>query len=125
MVHPHPTIAARRFSSALEICNGYVVGVYDLSATGGPEHTVLVQGRSAAHVRKLATRLSDRLDSPAEGRAPDGRDAWIVVDGGDVVTHLLTDGALKRFGLTALFAEREHTPESEFFAALAERLQTA
>lgn len=125
MVHPQPTIAAQRFGSTLEICDGYVVGVYDLSATGGPEYTVLVQGRSAAHVRKLATRVSDRLVAPVEGRAPDGTDAWVVVDGGDVVAHILTDGALRRFGLGELFNQKEHLDEAGFASELAERLKSA
>ncbi|MDX1690917.1 MAG: RsfS/YbeB/iojap family protein [Acidimicrobiia bacterium] len=125
MVHPHPELAAKRFGSALEICDGYVVGIYDLAASGGPEHTVLVQGRSAAHLRKLATRLCDRLDASLEGRAPDGQDAWMVVDGGDVVTHLLTLGALERFGLIDLFARREQLPAAEFHSELADRLKSA
>ncbi|HSG80140.1 MAG TPA: RsfS/YbeB/iojap family protein [Acidimicrobiia bacterium] len=125
MVHPHPRIAAQRFGSTLEVCDGYVVGVYDLSATGGPEHTVLVQGRSAAHVRKLATRVSGRLDASVEGRAPDGKDAWVVIDGGDVVVHILTDGAHRRFGLGELFDQKERLDEADFASELSDRLKSA
>ncbi len=113
---------AARFHDALDICTGYVAGVFDLSSRGGSEYTLVVKGRSAAHLRKLATRVSDALDAFPEGEAPDGSDPWLVVDADDVVVHLLTEGSLGRYGLVDLF--REHSEESSdvFAVVAAERL---
>ena len=114
---------AARFHSVLDICSGYVVGSFDLSDRGGSEYTVVVKGRSAAHLRKLATRVSDELAVTVEGEAPDGSDPWLVVDGGDVVVHLLTEGSLAEYDLMDLFAERSDDMSDVFAVVAAERLQ--
>jgi len=111
-----------RLHEVLDICSGYVVGVFDLSDRGGPEHTVVVKGRSAAHLRKLATRVSDRLGAASEGEAPDGTDPWLVVDGDDVVIHLLTELSLERYGLVDLFRDRSRESHDVFAVVAAERL---
>ncbi len=126
---PDPTLPPEshsggdRFHTALEICSPYVVGVFDLSARGGPEHTIVTRARSAAHTRKLATRLGDSLGAKAEGEAPDGTDPWMVIDGRDVVVHLLTETSLHRFGLVDLFTERAETPDDVYAIAAVERLE--
>src|SRR4030042_4384047 len=97
----HPS--AERLHGALEICAPYVAGVFDLSDRGGAEYTLVVRGRSATHLRKLARRVAGLLGAHPEGEAPDGSEPWLVVDGGDVVTHLLTDVALRRYGLVEGF----------------------
>lgn len=122
---PEPASGGDRFRDALDLCTPYVVGVFDLSARGGPERTVVVRARSAAHTRKLVTRLCDALGAAAEGEAPDGTDPWMVVDGGDVVLHLLTQGSLQRYGLVDLFSERSQTPDDVHAVAAVERLERA
>jgi ribosomal silencing factor RsfS len=114
-----------RFRTALDICEPYVVGVFDLSPRGGPEHTVVVRARSAAHTRKLATRLCDTLGAGSEGEAPDGTEPWMVVDADDVVVHLLTETSLQRYGLMDLFADRASTPGDVHAVAALERLESA
>lgn len=114
---------AARFHDTLAICTGYVAGTFDLSARGGSEHTVVVKGRSAAHLRKLATRVSDALDAVIEGEAPDGTDPWLVVDGGDVVAHFLTEGSLGAYGLVDLFREHSRQSHDVFAVVAAERLE--
>ena len=114
---------AERFHEALEVCAPYVAGVFDLSDRGGPEHTIVVKGRSATHVRKLARRVAGLLDARPEGEAPDGSEPWLVVDGGDVVAHLLTDVALHRYGLVEWFASGSEAPGDVFVVAMIERLQ--
>jgi ribosomal silencing factor RsfS len=114
-----------RFHEALGICTPYVVGLFDLSARGGPEHTLVVRARSAAHTRKLATRLCDTLGATAEGEAPDGSEPWMVVDADDVVVHLLTEASLHRYGLVDLFAERSEAPDDVYAVAAVERLRRA
>ena len=103
----------------LELCEPYVTGVFDLSARGGADKTVVVKARSAAHVRKLATRLGDALGTDPEGEAPDGTEPWIVVDGGFVVVHLLTEASLAHFGLVELFSGAAHS--ADVFAVVAEQ----
>jgi len=104
---------ADRFHEVLEACAPYVAGAFDLSDRGGPRYTVVVKGRSATHVRKLARR---------EGEAPDGSEPWLLVDGGDVVTHLLTDIALRRYGLVEWFGSGAEAPGDVFVVAMLERL---
>lgn len=113
---------AVRFHDALDICTGYVAGVFDLSSRGGSEYTIVVKGRSAAHLRKLATRVSDALEATLEGEAPDGSDPWLVVDADDVVVHLLTEGSLARYGLVDLFQQHSEEPSDVFAVVAAERL---
>lgn len=113
---------AVRFHDALDICTGYVAGVFDLSSRGGSEYTIVVKGRSAAHLRKLATRVSDALEATPEGEAPDGSDPWLVVDADDVVVHLLTEGSLARYGLVDLFQQHSEEPSDVFAVVAAERL---
>ncbi len=115
--------SAYRFHQVLEACAPYVAGVFDLSDRGGPECTVVVKGRSATHVRKLARRVAGLLDTGAEGEAPDGSEPWLVIDGGDVVAHLLTDAALHRYGLVEWFGSLSGTPDDVFVVAMLERLR--
>jgi len=112
-----------RFHEALEVCAPYVVGVFDLSDRGGPEHTIVVKGRSASHLRKLARRVAHLIGTRPEGEAPDGSDPWLVVDGGDLVVHLLTDAALQRYGLVEWFGSVAGTPNDVFVVAMLERLR--
>ena len=114
---------ADRFHEVLEACAPYVAGAFDLSDRGGPEYTVVVKGRSATHVRKLARRVGELLGVRPEGEAPDGSEPWLVVDGGDVVAHLLTDVALHRFGLVEFFASGAEAPSDVFVVAMLGRLQ--
>jgi ribosomal silencing factor RsfS len=114
---------AERFHRALEVCAPYVAGVFDLSDRGGPEYTIVVKGRSATHVRKLARRVSALLGARQEGEAPDGSDPWLVVDGGDIVAHLLTDAALQRYGLVEWFGSVSEAPDDVFVVAMLERLR--
>jgi ribosomal silencing factor RsfS len=114
---------AERFHEALEVCAPYVAGVFDLSDRGGPEYTIVVRGRSATHVRKLARRVAGLLDARAEGEAPDGSEPWLVVDGGDIVAHLLTDAALRRYGLVEWFGSVSEAPDDVFVVAMLERLR--
>lgn len=116
------TDPAARFHEALDICTGYVAGVFDLSGRGGSEYTLVVKGRSAAHLRKLAKRVSDALGAIPEGEAPDGSDPWLVVDADDVVVHLLTEGSLADYGLVDLFGEHAEQPSDVFAVVAAERL---
>ena len=113
---------AERFHEALEVCAPYVAGVFDLSNRGGAEYTIVVKGRSATHLRKLARRVAGLLDSRPEGEAPDGSEPWLVVDGGDVVAHLLTDVALRRYGLVEWFATGAEAPGDVFVVAMLDRL---
>jgi len=122
---PEHASGGDRFRAALDICSPYVVGVFDLSARGGPEHTVVVRTRSAAHTRKLATRLGDSLAAAAEGEAPDGTEPWIVVDADDVVVHLLTEASLHRYGLIDLFGDRSDVPDDIHAVVAVERLRRA
>ncbi|HSQ36736.1 MAG TPA: RsfS/YbeB/iojap family protein [Acidimicrobiia bacterium] len=115
--------SAERFHEALELCAPYVAGVFDLSDRGGAEYTIVVKGRSAAHLRKLARRVSGLLGSRPEGEAPDGSDPWLVVDGGDIVAHLLTDAALHRYGLVEWFGSVSAAPDDVFVVAMLERLR--
>lgn len=119
---PDPTPRRPLLPEVLDLCNPYVVSVFDLSGRGGPIRTVLVKARSAAHMRKLATRLADLLAAVPEGEAPDGSEPWVVVDGGEVVVHLLTEASLAHFGLLELFEERGAEPDSVFAKALLERV---
>jgi ribosomal silencing factor RsfS len=121
---PDPTPARPLLSQALDLCNPYVVGVFDLSDRGGPERTMVVKARSAAHLRKLATRLADMMAATPEGDAPDGSEPWVVVDGGEVVTHLLTEASLSHYGLLDLFGEQGRIPDSVFAKALLERVES-
>jgi ribosomal silencing factor RsfS len=114
---------AERFHEALAVCVPYVAGVFDLSDRGGPEYTIVVKGRSAAHLRKLARRVAELLGSRPEGEAPDGTDPWLVVDGGDIVAHLLTDAALQRYGLVEWFGSVSGAPDDVFVVAMLERLR--
>jgi ribosomal silencing factor RsfS len=114
---------AERFHEALEVCAPYVAGVFDLSHRGGAEYTIVVKGRSATHLRKLARRVAGLLDSRPEGEAPDGSEPWLVVDGGDVVTHLLTDAALHRYGLVEWFGSVSEAPDDVFVVAMLERVR--
>jgi ribosomal silencing factor RsfS len=116
--------SADRFHEVLEACAPYVAGAFDLSDRGGPEHTVVVKGRSATHVRKLARRVGDLMGVRPEGEAPDGSEPWLVVDGGDVVAHLLTDAALHRYGLVEWFGAGAEAPGDVFVMAMLERLQS-
>ena len=109
-------------SRVLDLCSPYVAGVFDLSSRGGPERTVVVKSRSAAHMRKLATRLTDLLTAVPEGEAPDGTEPWVVVDGGEVVVHLLTEHSLAHYGLMDLFDQQGDAPDSVFARALLERI---
>jgi ribosomal silencing factor RsfS len=119
---PEPIPARPLLARALELCNPYVAGVFDLSERGGPKRTIVVRTRSAPHLRKLATRLGDLLAAAPEGEAPDGSEPWVVVDGGEVVVHLLTEGSLARYGLLELFQEHGAAPDSVFAKALLERI---
>jgi ribosomal silencing factor RsfS len=112
-----------RFHQVLESCAPYVAGVFDLSDRGGPEYTVVVKGRSATHVRKLARRVGNLLEARPEGEAPDGSEPWLVVDGGDVVAHLLTDASLQRYGLVEWFGTGSQPPGDVFVVAMIERLE--
>jgi ribosomal silencing factor RsfS len=116
-----PTV--ERFHEALEVCAPYVTGVFNLSDRGGPEHTIVVKGRSASHLRKLARRVADLIGTRPEGEAPDGTDPWLVVDGGDLVVHLLTDAALQRYGLVEWFGSVAGAPNDVFVVAMLERLR--
>ncbi len=122
---PESPSGGDRFHTALDVCSPYVVGVFDLSARGGPERTIVVRARSAAHTRKLATRLCDSLGATSEGEAPDGSDPWMVVDGSDVVVHVLTETSLHRYGLVDLFATTADTPDDVYAVAALERLESA
>jgi ribosomal silencing factor RsfS len=122
---PEFTSGGDRFHTALDICSPYVVGVFDLSPRGGPEHTVVVRSRSAAHTRKLATRLCDSLGATVEGDAPDGSEPWLVVDAEDVVVHLLTESSLQRYQLVGLFSEHYDAPDDVYAIAALERLRRA
>jgi len=115
--------SAYRFHQVLEVCAPYVAGVFDLSDRGGPEYTIVVKGRSATHVRKLARRVAGLLDTHTEGEAPDGSQPWLVIDGGDVVAHLLTDAALHRYGLVEWFGSLSEAPDDVFVVAMLERLR--
>jgi ribosomal silencing factor RsfS len=117
---PHP---ADRFHEILEICAPYVAGAFDLSDRGGPQYTVVVKGRSATHLRKLARRVGELIGVRPEGEAPDGSEPWLVVDGGDVVVHLLTDAALARYGLVEWFGSAAEAPADVFVMAMIERVQ--
>jgi len=110
-----------RFHEVLEACAPYVAGAFDLSDRGGPEHTVVVRGRSATHVRKLARRVGELIGVRPEGEAPDGSEPWLVVDGGDVVAHLLTDASLQRYGLVEWFGSGAEAPADLFVTAMIER----
>lgn len=114
---------ADRFHEVLEVCAPYVTGIFDLSERGGPEYTVVVKGRSATHVRKLARRVGELIGVRPEGEAPDGSEPWLVVDGGDVAAHLLTDAALHRYGLVEWFGSGAEAPGDVFVVAILERLQ--
>ena len=114
---------AERLHEALEVCAPYVAGVFDLSDRGGAEYTIVVKGRSATHLRKLARRVAGLLDARPEGEAPDGSEPWLVVDGGDVVAHLLTDAALHRYGLVEWFGSVSEAPDDVFVVAMLERLR--
>jgi len=114
---------AERFHEALEVCAPYVAGVFDLADRGGAEYTIVVKGRSASHLRKLARRVGALLKARPEGEAPDGSDPWLVVDGGDIVTHLLTDAALHRYGLVEWFGSVSEAPDDVFVVAMLERLR--
>ncbi|MBM3696303.1 MAG: RsfS/YbeB/iojap family protein [Actinobacteria bacterium] len=114
---------SERLHEVLALCAPYVAGAFNLSQRGGPEHTVVVKGRSATHIRKLARRVGDLMGVRPEGEAPDGSEPWLVVDGGDVVTHLLTDAALQRYGLVEWFASEAQAPADVFVLAMLERLQ--
>jgi len=122
-ITPGSPTHADRFHEVLEICAPYVAGAFDLADRGGPEHTVVVKGRSATHVRKLARRVGELMGVRPEGEAPDGSEPWLVVDGGDVVTHLLTDVALRRYGLVEWFGSGAESPGDVFVVAMLERLQ--
>ena len=113
---------ADRFHEVLEACAPYVAGAFDLSDRGGPRYTVVVKGRSATHVRKLARRVGELMGVRPEGEAPDGSEPWLLVDGGDVVTHLLTDIALRRYGLVEWFGSGAEAPGDVFVVAMLERL---
>jgi len=113
----------RRVHEVLEICAPYVAGVFDLSDRGGPEYTIVVKGRSATHVRKLARRVGGLLGARPEGEAPDGSEPWLVVDGGDVAAHLLTDLSLHRYGLVEWFAGGSEPSGDAFAVAMLGRLQ--
>ncbi|MBN2113621.1 MAG: RsfS/YbeB/iojap family protein [Acidimicrobiia bacterium] len=115
---PNP---ADRFHEVLEACAPYVAGAFDLSDRGGPEYTVVVRGRSATHVRKLARRVGELIGVRPEGEAPDGSEPWLVVDGGDVVAHLLTDASLQRYGLVEWFGSGAEAPADVFVTAMIER----
>ena len=122
-VPPQPAAdPTTRFHQTLELSEPYVAGVFDLSERGGPEYTIVVKARSAAHVRKLATRIGDCLAADAEGDAPDGSEPWLVVDGGEVVAHLLTESSLGRYGLVELFAGEPH-PADVFVVVAEQRLK--
>jgi ribosomal silencing factor RsfS len=113
---------ADRFHEVLEACVPYVAGAFDLSDRGGPEYTVVVKGRSATHVRKLARRVAELMGVRSEGEAPDGSEPWLVVDGGDVVAHFLTDASLRRYGLVEWFGSGAESPGDVFVMAMLERL---
>lgn len=117
-----PHTSAERLHGALEICAPYVAGVFDLADRGGAEYTIVVRGRSATHLRKLARRVAGLLGGRPEGEAPDGSEPWLVVDGGDVVAHLLTDVALRRYGLVEWFGSAAAAPSDVFVVAMLERL---
>jgi ribosomal silencing factor RsfS len=118
-----PKTPAERFHEALEVCAPYVAGVFDLSNRGGAEYTIVVKGRSATHLRKLARRVAGLLDARPEGEAPDGSEPWLVVDGGDVVAHLLTNAALDRYGLVEWFGSVSEAPHDVFVVAMLERVR--
>lgn len=122
-ITPGPQTPLERFHEALEICAPYVAGVFDLSDRGGPEHAIVVKGRSAAHLRKLARRVAYLTGTRPEGEAPDGSDPWLVVDGGDLVVHLLNDAALQRYGLVEWFGSVSAAPGDVFVVAMLERLR--
>lgn len=115
--------SSSRFHQSLEVCAPYVAGVFDLSDRGGPEYTIVVRGRSATHVRKLARRVAGLLGAHPEGEAPDGSEPWLVIDGGDVVAHLLTDAALRRYGLVEWFGSVSGAPDDVFVMAMLDRLR--
>lgn len=119
---PAPSSPRPLLSAVLDLCNPYVASVFDLSARGGPNRTVVVKARSAAHMRKLATRLADLMAAVPEGEAPDGSEPWVVVDGGEVVVHLLTEGSLAHYRLLDLFEQHGTEPDSVFAKALLERV---
>jgi len=117
------TPTADRFPDVLDICAPYVAGVFDLTDRGGPRHTVVVKARSAAHVRKLSRRVADLLGATPEGEAPDGTEPWLLVDGGEIVVHLLSEASLRRYGLVDLFAAGTGAPSDVFAVAMLERLE--
>jgi ribosomal silencing factor RsfS len=117
------TSTTDRFHTVLDICAPYVVGAFDLTERGGPRHTVVVKARSAAHVRKLTRRAADLLGAVPEGEAPDGTEPWLLVDGGEIVVHLLTETSLQRYGLVDLFADGSEAPSDVFAVVMMERLQ--
>jgi ribosomal silencing factor RsfS len=123
-INTGPSSASDRFHEVLEACAPYVAGAFDLSDRGGPEYTVVVKGRSATHVRKLARRVGELMGVRPEGEAPDGSEPWLVVDGGDVVAHLLTDASLNRYGLVEWFGSGAEAPGDVFVVAMLERLQS-
>ena len=118
--HPIPD----RFHAVLDICAPYVAGAFDLTERGGPRHTVVVKARSAAHVRKLTRRVADLLGANPEGEAPDGSEPWLLVDGGAIVVHLLTEASLLRYGLVDLFSTGTDGPSDVFAVAMMERLES-
>lgn len=70
----------------------------------------------------MARRLGELLAARPEGEAPDGSEPWLVVDGGDIIAHLLTDASLRRYGLVEWFGSGAETPDDVFVVAMLQRM---
>lgn len=74
---------------------------------------IIATGTSSPHLKALATDVSHALRScgvahPRQmGMAASG---WIIVDGGDVVIHILTDEARRRYAIEDLWQDAPRLP---------------
>lgn len=91
-----------------DLCEGSVLGTFDLSSRGGPPRVMVVQARNRTHLHTLANRIMHDVGGVKDGRARPLKPSsvpgpWVAIDTGEVVVHLFTARSAQYYDLVGLY----------------------
>lgn len=108
------THRATTVANALKTKKGIDVVVLDVRATSQfTDYFIVVSGTSSPHLKALAEEVGSALKlcgvkgSRQTGQASSG---WIIVDGMDTVTHVLTQDARTYYAIEDLWSQAPRLP---------------
>ena len=101
----------RAVVEALEDVKGRDIVVYNVARLSPIfERVVIASGDSTRHVKALADRVRERLKelgAPAQGMEGGRSAEWMLVDGGDVVVHVMHPTVRSYYNLEELWGGKE------------------